>query len=308
MQFTLIINQIMILFLMILIGYIIRKKGIINEEITKGLSILLIEIILPALIISSMSINIDRNLAKYFIIFFILNLIIYLSVIIIATFLPKILTVSRKKKTIINYLLVFGNVGYMGFPVINTIYPEKGLFFAVINNFIITILMWTYGIYIFIKDNNTENKIHIKNLFNNGIIAITIGFLIFFTGYQLPIIISGMLEGLGNMTFPLSMLIIGSSLTNVKFKSILTDKYLYLYCSLKLLILPLIAFYIIKNLNLPPIIFTITIILLAMPAGANSVLFAEKYDGDYKFASEGVFMSTFFSLFTIPFLIWLINL
>lgn len=308
MHFNIVINQILVLFLIIFIGYIIRKKGLINEEINKGLSNILIDLTLPALIISSIAaIELKTEIINNVKTIALISIISYLIVIIFTNIFLKGFNLPRKKKTVFNYLLVFGNVGYMGYPVIGAIYPQYGIFYAVFYNIFFNILIFTYGIYIFTTDQGT-GQIKLKKFLNNGIIAIIIGFIFFITGLKIPGIINGALESLGEMTFPLSMLIIGSSLTNVKFATIFKDRYLYLLAFLKLIILPLAGLLIIRHFNLPTIISNISIMLLAMPSAANGVIFAERYDGDYNFASEGVFFTTLLSLVTIPLFIWIINI
>jgi malate permease and related proteins len=300
MNFNLVVEQILVLFLIIFIGYIIRKKGFINEEINKGLSNILLDITLPALILFSITgTEIEKSVIFNVKVMVILSCLIYAFVIIFTNLFLKYSQIAVTKSTVFNALLVFGNVGFMGYPIIGAIYPSYGIFYAVISNIIFNIILYTYGIYIFTVDKGKE-KINIKNLANNGIIAIIIGFIFILTGNKMPEIISGALESLGEMTFPLSMLIIGSSLTNVKFKAIFRDKDLYLLAFLKLLILPLLILLLIRQFALPVIICNILILLVAMPSATNVVIFAEKYDNNYNFASEGVFFTTLLSLFTIP--------
>ncbi len=306
MEFNLIINQILTLFSIIFIGYIVRKKGLINDEISKGLSNLLIDIIMPALIITSMMIELNPEIIKNIKVIGLISVVSYVSVILLAHIISRRLHLTKPRKTIFIYLLVFGNVGYMGYPVLNAIYPEFGVFYAVISNTTFNILVFTYGIYLFIKDKESEEGIQFKKLINNGLISVIIGFFLLLTQYKLPALLTGALESLGDMVSPLSMLIIGSSLTGVKFKTIFKDKHLYLLGFLKLLIIPFIGLSIIKQFDFPTIINNISIILLAMPSAANGVIFAEKYDGDYTFASEGVFFTTLISIITIPVLLWLI--
>lgn len=308
MQFSVVINQILTLFLMIFVGYIIDRKGIINEKINQGLSELLVDVTLPALIISSMMLKINSKLITNIKIISLLPIIIYFCIIIFVTFFTKSLSISNQRKTAFKFLLVFSNVGYMGYPVLNAIYPEYGIFYGVIANISYNILMWTYGVYIFVKDKSIEEQLQLKQVLNNGVIATGIGFILLITGYQLPLPIAGALESIGNMTFPLSMLILGSSLTNIKFKRIFSNKYVYLLSGLRLLLIPSLIFLTLKQFGLPTIINNVIIVLFAMPAAANSVIFAEKFDGDREFASQGVFLTTLLSLFTIPLFIYLITL
>ncbi|SDC34276.1 MULTISPECIES: AEC family transporter [unclassified Candidatus Frackibacter] len=308
MQFTIIMNQILVLFSMIFVGYIIRKKDIINKEINQGLSSILLEVTLPALIISSMMIKINTELINNIKIISLLSFILYSVIVLLTIFITNFLSLSHRRKTVFKFLLIFGNVGYMGYPVINAIYPNYGIFYAIIANVFYNFLMFTYGVYIFIQNEDNSNQISLKNLLNNGLIAVAIGFLLLITGWQLPKPIAGALKSLGSMTFPLSMLIIGSSLTNVNLKSTIKNFHFYLLSGLRLLIIPLIIYVALSQFELPSIVENISIILFSMPAAANAVIFAEKFEGDYNFASEGVFFTTLLSLFTIPIFVYLITL
>ncbi|MGM0472398.1 MAG: AEC family transporter [Bacillota bacterium] len=307
MQFNLIINQILKLFIIIFIGYIIRKKGIINNEINKGLTDILMEVTLPALIISSMSIKVTQKLINNMQLISLIWIILYILVVGFTSLLANQLDLNPKRKNVFKFLLIFGNVGYMGFPIIDAIYPEHGMIYAIIANIFFNLLLWTYGIYLFIKEQSDEGEIKLSQLLNNGLIAIFIGFIILLTGYRLPGSITEALESLGDVTIPLSMLIVGSSLSNIKIKAILNNKYIYLVSILKLLLIPGLILLGLRLFNLPTIIKNISVVLFAMPSAATTVIFAEKFDADYKFASEGVFFTTLFSLLTIPLFIYLLT-
>ncbi|MFP4662266.1 MAG: AEC family transporter [Halanaerobiales bacterium] len=310
MQFNILINEILVLFIIILIGYIIRKKNIIDEEINKGFSRLLIQITLPALIIKSiLRIELSQEIIKNLGLMTVISLLSYLTVIILASFISKRLNCFKDKKNIFKFLLVFGNVGYMGIPVVSAIFPAEAVVYTIINNIMFNIFLWTYGIHVLSvkSDREEKNNIQWRKLINHGTVALFIGFLVLITKINLGPV-KGAIETVGNMTFPLSMIIIGSSLTNVKFLTILKDRILYYVIFLKLLIIPFAALLLIKQLPLPELVASISIIMLAMPSGAISVIFAEKFDSDYKFASEGIFFTTLLSLFTIPLFIWLIKI
>ncbi|MFW5976773.1 MAG: AEC family transporter [Bacillota bacterium] len=305
MNFNLVINQILVLFIIIFIGYILRKKNHIDEKLNKGLSRLLVEITMPALIISSMNIQIDSGLITNIQLISFITIILYVFLIIFGNLIFKNLSLPESKKKVFIFAIVFGNVGFMGYPVLESIYPELGIFYGVFNNIAFNILLWTYGVYIYTSSSKNEGM-KWKRLINNGTIAIAFGFLILFSGINLPVPISGAIDYLGDMTFPLSMLIIGSSLANIEFKNIFTDRYLILFSSIKLLFIPFLFLLGLKQFNLPEVVKNVNIILLAMPSAANTVVFAERYDGDHNFASEVVFITTLLSIFTIPFFVSLI--
>ena len=307
MDFSILINQILVLFIIIFTGYIIRKKNIINDEINKGFSRLLIQITMPALIIDSiLSIKLSREIITNIGLTTIISILAYLLVIITSTIIAKRMKSSIDKKNVFKLLLVFGNVGYMGIPVVSSIFPSEAVVYTIIHNIIFNVFLWTYGIQIFSIDDE-KRAIKWDKLINHGTIALFIGFFLLITKIQLGPI-KGAVITVGQMTFPLSMLIIGGSLTNVKIINILKDKILYYVIFLKLFIIPITALFLIRQLPLPRMVADISIIMLAMPSGAISVIFAEKFDSDYKFASEGIFTTTLLSILSIPLFIWLIKI
>lgn len=307
MAYGVVISKIFSLFLLIFLGFILRKKGYINEKINKGLSNILVDIALPALIITSMMVEINSKLINHVKYFTIVTVVIYSILIAVSVIITKFLNLSLAEDTIFKFLLIFSNVGYMGIPIIDTIFPENGIIFNSINLIFFNVIVWTYGIYLFNRDSKNY-KFKYRNIFNNGVIAIIIGFILLFTGYRLPLFIASSFEMLGDITFPISMLIIGSSLVEVNFKTLFLDKRLIFVSSLRLIVYPLLTLLILSLFNLEPIITQISVLLVAMPSAAQAVLFAEKFDGDHKLASGGIFITTLFSIITIPLFIYLLTL
>ncbi|MBS3811216.1 MAG: AEC family transporter [Halanaerobiales bacterium] len=307
MAFNIIISQIISLFLLIFLGYILRKKDFINDKLNKGLSLILVDIALPALIISSMTVKINSDFINYVKTFTIITFLIYFSITLISVILAKFLNLSIPQDTVFKFLIILGNVGYMGLPIISAVFADKWIILNIINIIFFNILVWTYGVYLF-KRTEENFKLNFKNMLNNGVIAIIIGFILLFTGYKPPLFITSSLEMLGDITFPISMLVIGSSLVSVDIKKIFMDKNLISATFIKLILYPLLTLLILSFFELNTVIYQISVILVAVPSGAQVVLFAEKFDGDYKFAAEGVFMTTLFSLFTIPLFLYLVTI
>ncbi|AZO96236.1 AEC family transporter [Halocella sp. SP3-1] len=309
MSLEIVINQILVLFFIILIGYAARKKDLISEEINKGLSRIMMDITLPALIIYNIiSVELSTELLNNLILLTVITFISYLFVLVLSSIISNKITKDPHRKTVFKTLLIFANVGYMGLPVLNAIYPDRGILYGIINNIIFNIILWTYGVYIFIQQDNPSSKgIKLNKILSNGLLAVIIGFILLGLNIKLGPI-KDALNSLGGMTFPLSMLIIGSSLTNVKLSTIIKDKHIYYLSLLKLIIIPIIGLFILNQFNIPDILRNISVILLAMPSGAIGVILAEQYNGDYKFASEGVFITTLCSIVTIPLIIVLIDI
>src|SRR5690606_27312183 len=226
----------------------------------------LIQITMPVLIIDSiLKIELNQEVIKNLAIYTIVALLSYLFLIILSTIVTEKLKTQQDTKEIFKFLLIFPNVGYMGIPVVSSIYPAEAVVYTIINNVIYNMYVWTYGIQIF--NNDKKEKFEWRKLINQGTIALTIGFLLLIT--RLPIgPLRGTISTVGGMTFPISMLVIGSSLTNIKNFDFLKDKYLYYQVFLKLFLIPLLGLLILNPLHLPKMIRDISVIMLAMPCGA----------------------------------------
>lgn len=299
MDFAPVFKEILVLFIIIFVGFVLKKKGLIDNRLNSGLSELLINLTLPALIISSMYVEIDSEIIVNIQIITLITIGVYLLTIVLSNLLVKVLPLPEDKKNIFIFMIVFGNVGYMGYPVLGVIYPEYGIFYGLFNNITFNVLLWTYGMYLFQSDRKNYS-VNPKNLINSGVVAILIGFFLLLTGIRIPGPILGAIDQLGDMTFPLSMLIIGSSLAGIKIKNIITSKPIFMLTTVKLLFVPLIILLLLRPFNIPDIVAHVTILLTAMPCAANSVVFAKKFNKDNQFAAQGVFVTTLLSMATIP--------
>ncbi|MGP3778410.1 AEC family transporter [Halanaerobium saccharolyticum] len=299
MNFQVVITQIISLFLLIAVGYFLRRSKHLDQKETGAISKLLLDLILPAMLISSLQINITAKMLGDFFDLFLYWIAFYLILIVLASIITKFFPISKDKKLVLKFFLIFGNVGYMGLPVIDVIFPENGIFFGSIGVVVFNIFLWTYGTSLFLRDNQNK-KINLRDIFNNGVIAIIIGLFLMLTGLKLPTAVMTAVDMLAEATFPLSMLVIGSGLAQIKISGIFKDLNIIAYSTLKLLLIPAAALLILNFFNIEDPIRTILVLQIAMPAAANGVIFAERYEGNYIFAAESLFLSTLMAALSIP--------
>ncbi|MEC9490914.1 MAG: AEC family transporter, partial [Halanaerobiales bacterium] len=299
LNFQVVITQIISLFLLIAVGYFLRHSEHLDKKETGAISKLLLDLILPAMLISSLQIEITAKMLGDFKNLFLYWIAFYLILIAVASLISRLFPISRDKKIVLKFFLIFGNVGYMGLPVIDVLFPEKGIFFGSIGVVVFNIFLWTYGANLFLRGND-EKEINLRDIFNNGVIAIIIGLFLMLTGIKLPTSIMTAVDMLAKATFPLSMLVIGSGLAQIKISGILKDLNIIAYSTLKLLIIPAAALFILNYFNVADPIRSILVLQIAMPAAANGVIFAERYEGNYVFAAESLFLSTLMAALSIP--------
>ena len=297
-------NKIIALFLIILIGVYGTKKHIINDDVNKGLRRILLEITLPLLVINSFSFSFDEGMGRNIITAFIYSILFMILGGIISYILLKPL--KGEKKKILHFANFFSNCGFIGFPIINSIFGAEGVVYTSIFNMVFTIFLWTYGVIIF-SDKLSKENIK-KVLLNPSIIAVYIGIPIMIFNIKLPASILDTTKIVGDMTAPISMIIVGSILSKVKIKSIFKEASVYYGALIKLIVIPL-AIYMIKLIikDNSSVIDTI-IVIQAMPAAAMTSIFAADFDKEKEYGAIVVFVTTLLSIITIPVIVKLIGL
>lgn len=299
-----IINQVFVLFLLIISGFIIKKLKIVSDNINNEISSLVINVALPAFIITSMNQSFTREILNNSAMLLLISACVYLFAILFAKFYVKINGYSGSKKDIYEYIIIFANVGYMGYPVVSVALGEIGVFYAAVYNLSFNFLVWTYGVHLITR--SSEDKKIKKNILNPGFIALIIGFSLFLFSISLPEPIYRTLKMIGSTTTPLSMMFIGFILADVNLRELYTDKGAFLLSFVRLLLLPLIVLLTLKTIGFEDYMLSIPVLLTAMPAAANTTILASRYGGDVKLASKATFLSTLLSILTIAIILNLI--
>ncbi|MBX9135934.1 MULTISPECIES: AEC family transporter [unclassified Clostridium] len=299
MDLTVIINGVIALFLIMLIGVYGSKRKIITPTINKGLTNILLEISLPCLVVSSfifdMNDDLKSNIIKCFI-YSPISLIITMIVSYIALY-----PIKSDKKIIMQFANVFSNCGFVGFPIIYSIFGNEGIIYASIFNMFFTIAVWTYGVMLF--NGNIDKKDLKKVLLNPSIIAVIIGLIIMIFKINIPDVLYSTLELVGGLTSPLSMIIIGVILGNANILKYLKDYTIYYSSLLKLILLPCILILVSRIINDTSMVSKTLIIITAMPAAAMTSILAENFDKEKEYSAVIVFITTLIFLVTFPMLL-----
>jgi predicted permease len=299
-RFYAVFEQILALFLLLLAGYLARKSGLLDSQLTKGLSGLLLKLALPALIIDSMQKPFSASLLRESGIIFFISLAVYACSVVFALLFPRVLAATPEERGVFSFALIFSNVGFMGYPVVFAVFGETGVFYAAIYNLPFNFLLFTLGIMIISKKVEGAPPINWKLLVNPAVAAVFIGFFLFLFSVALPRPISLAVHQLGLLTPPLSMLLVGSLLCTIPVKRVFTDWRVYIVSLLRLLLLPFLVWLALQGFRLPELLVGIPTVITAMPAAANSAILAEQYEGNAALASQIVFLSTLLSVLCIP--------
>jgi predicted permease len=300
-----IINSILVLTVIIFIGFIIAKLNVLSEQGSSVISGLIMKITFPAIIIISMQKSFTQELFKNSMGLIGLSIVIYLGLIVAVTIFGKVSSLPINKRKMMQFLVVFGNVAFMGFPVASAIYEDVGIFYASCFNMFYNLLMFSYGIMI-LGDKNS--KIDFKKFINPGLIATIIGFILFLTSFKLPYIIYRPIEWIGDMTIPLALLVVGNSLARIKLKDLINEPLVWIYVLERLIVVPCILLFILKIMGLSNYMLVIPVVIISTPAPLTAGVFASEYGGDILFANKCIVLSNFLAIITVPLIIYFVGI
>jgi len=297
-----IIEQVLMLFIILLIGAAAKKRGIITADSGRKLSELLLNVTQPFMIISSFQFDFSRDMLLNAGLVFVCSLGIHAISMVVAMFIYR--KYPMPQRNVLKFITVFSNCGFMGFPVLDSVLGSIGVFYGSIYVISFNIFIWTYGVMVF--SGGSGGSSWKKVFINPGIISVCIGMILFLFSIKLPGPIYKAVSMVGSMTTPLSMLIVGSLLADIKFSELFKGLAVYHGTAVRLAVIPLLSFAVLSLFPIPDEVRFVSILLPAMPAAANTAIFSEKYEGDSSLASRIIGITTLLSIATIPLIIMLI--
>lgn len=297
----LLLQQMIIMFLLMSVGFVGSKIGMITEETSKRLSAIVVNIANPAMILVS-GISDERMEGRELLSLTVVILAIYAVLLLLAYLLPVLLRVDPKSRGVYQAMTVFSNIGFMGYPIIAALYGSSAVLYGALYSIPFNILIYTFGVSALRKKENGEEKkkLSLKEVLNIGVITSIISLILYLWQIRVPGFLTDTLNYLGNLTAPLSMMVIGASMTSISLRELFTDVRLLLFSLIKLLLIPVFGMLLIRQVVTNEVICGVFMIMLATPAGSMTAMLAQEYDGDYETASRGVTLTTLLSVITMP--------
>ncbi len=288
-----------------LVGFYLFRKGILNAEVNAKLSAMIVQITCPCIILNSIS-TVSHDDPQMILKLFLAGVVMYMIFPILARLLTKIMRVPAHLRGTYMCMFIFSNNSFMGYPVVQALFGDSAIFYITIFNMPFNILFFTLAMHYFQKDaaieahNLEKHKPQLRSLINNGIIASVAALVIYFANIQMPDIFYTCVGFIGNITTPLSMIIIGSSMAAASFKEIKTERGIWPMLPIRLGLMPLIVWAFMHLWTNDPTIISICTIGAGMPVASLVAMGSAPYPRQNKAASIGVVVSTLCSLITIP--------
>jgi len=314
-------HQIISLFLLIALGFFLRRINVLPPTTARVLSILETHILLPALAFKNMSTNFHRELLENNLLMVLVGAGFLLIILLLGYLLTK--SIGEKisiPKNILLYIFIFPNYGYFGYPVINAVFGEKMLFNTMIFAIPISVAIYSIGIYIInhlhqdeslspeelqklaLEKTHNGKKIGLKrvaNIFPPALVALVLGILWGVAEIPLPKTLNEDITLLANCMGPIAMLLTGFVLASYPLGKLFASVQAYIVSLIRLLIIPFLVGIIFWSLGLREHLM-IPVIISAMPVGLNIIVFPESIGRDTSEYARICFASYILSIFTIP--------
>lgn len=298
------LQQMLILLIFMVVGFVAGKTKIIDPEGNKKLSKMLLNLTQPAMILSA-AINSDLSFTPMDVLKLLLYACSMYAVLFALAYLitPLFRVDSRRKKTY-RFMTIFANVAFMGFPVVSALYGPDAVLIASLYCVPFNLIVYSLGP-LMLSDGG-DVKLNWRVFVSPALICTVIGVFIIFLRPELPYVIGQAAESLGSMTVPGSMIVIGVSLAGAPLKSVFSDGYTYLLCLARLIISPIVVWAVCSLFIQDTTYLGILVVLASMPVAAISTMLCIEYDGAEETASRGVFMTTILAVGTSPLMIYLL--
>lgn len=295
---SVLVIQIIKMFILMIIGYILYKKKMFNDDAIKQISNFLVRFIIPCVLVTSFIREFN------FVDFKNLGITFILSVISIGIGILYANIVYKGNKNVEKFGVIFSNASFIGIPIISALFGKDAVFYlsAYIATFIISV--WTYGVFLI-----SEDKSHVsfkKVITNPNIIAILLGLVLYITPIQLPEILTDVLRTVGTMNTPLSMIVLGTYLAKDSLIKLFTNKKCYIIALNRLIIIPIITILFLKFI--PNEYNTLKLIVLvdnSVPTANMLAIFSQMFDKDSTYGAHVVSFTTVACIVTIPFIVLL---
>lgn len=289
-------SEMLVILFAMAIGYLAHRLGYLGEGIDAKLSKLILNITLPAMIVGSVvsgsalpgTVEIFSTL-KVAAVFYGIQLLVAFAA-------PRFLGDTPGQKGVWRYGLVFSNLGFIGYPVVISLFGADKLFYAVILQLPFNMLAYTLGPLMLAG----AKQFQWKQFLSPSIIASVTALAIALTGVRVPAQIGDLMNFVGDLTVPLSLLVVGSLLAGLPDMRALSSLRFWALSVLRLLVLPVLLWLLLRQMDADPVVQGIAVIEMAMPVAVNGSMLCLEYGGDTDAMAQVIFITTLLSIVTIP--------
>ena len=287
-----------VLFIIVILGYVACKLGYMGDKFDKKLSSIVVDITCPLLVLSSVM---GDDLPDRTLILPLLGVgfLTYIILLVFGFWVPRLISKSHDDQGMIGFALMFANVGFIGYPIVSSIFGPHAVFYAALLNMPNTFFIFTAGVML-IKGEYSLKQFNPKVLISPAMLGAFLAAIIVALGIHTPDIIARPVTMVGNITVPAALMIIGSSMAKLPLRDIIGSTKVYITALLRLTVVPLSIYFLFKVCGVNDMVNNINTVVIAMPVASFGTMFCLKYGRNPSLITETTFITTLGSIITIP--------
>ena len=292
------IEVMVVLFIIVLLGYTLCKLGYMGDKFDQKLSAIVIDVTCPALILSS--VMGDRMPDRTLILPLLsVGFLTYFVLLIFGFWVPRLISKNHDEQGMIGFALMFANVGFIGYPIVSSIFGPEAVFYAALLNMPNTFFIFTAGVML-VKGEYSIKQLNPKVLFSPAMIAAFLAALLVALGVRTPDVVGRPITMVGAITVPAALMVIGSSMARLPLRQIVGSPKVYVSSAVRLLVVPLSVYALFRFCGVSDIVNNINTVVIAMPVASFGTMFCMKYGREPSLMTEITFVTTVASIATIP--------
>ena len=292
-------EEMLVLLFAIAAGYAANKLGYLNSETNHRISSLLLNLVMPAMIVASVLTNDDLPSVAEILSVLGVAAIYYAMAFLFVLAVPGLLGGTREQIGVWRYAMAFSNVGFIGYPVAVALYGPEALFYAVMLVLPFNLLSFTLGPLML----GGGVRFRWRQMFSPCVVASILSLVLAVTRLRAPAVITESLDFLGNITIPLSLVLVGSILAGQSAREMLGSFRVWALAGVRLIVMPLVLYVILGAIKIAdPMVMGIAVVQMGMPVAVNGSLLCMEYGGDIQAMAQTTFLTILVSIVTIPLL------
>ncbi len=292
------LEQIGLFVIYILVGVLLVKTHVLTRDTLETISRFVMKLSMPVMIFVNTIDGVDRDSLVKSLSLLGLTAVLYICTYLLARLLVVIFHLQGDRAQVYRALSMFGNIGFMGIPIISSIFPDYGMLYIAVFTIIDQMVLWTLGVKL--TTPGGKGSFNPKKMINPCTVAVVLSVVFVVIGLKLPSLLNTALEKIGATATPLAMIYLGGVFACMDVVKYLRIKEFYGIVAVKMLLFPLAYFLILKLLPLDPNIHLTIALLASMPAMSSIVMMAQASGSEGDYAMGGILVTTVCSIVTIP--------
>lgn len=303
MDMSVLINLMLTVLLMLLVGIVLAKTGVVDAESNRRLNRFALAVPQSAAILAS-AMNLEPGMKVETVLAVLgIGFVMYGVLLGLGFLIPRLLCLPRDDRGLYSVMVVFGNTGFMGMPLTGALFGSTAMFYSALLTIPSNLLAFTVGVRLV---SGKSERFDWHKLVSPVLVCSVVASVMIFLPVTWPGFLKDAASAFGDMILPLSMTIVGASLGEQKLRGVFSDWRAYLFALARLLTVPVVLWAIFRLFITDQMLLGVLTVLGATPCGAIAVMLSMQHGSNAKLAARAVFLSTVLSAATIPLVCWLL--